>query len=137
MNLLRGFVKFFDKLEDFVRINLSHYPILYSLVGAIGIVLVWKGVWEMAEKVPGLFGFPSFALGAIILLVTGLLVSFFIGDNIILSGFRREKKLVEKTEKEIIQAEKESANLIAAEIRHMHQDIEQIKKEVAQHESRP
>jgi hypothetical protein len=40
-------------------------------------------------------------LSAVILLLTGLFVSFFIGDRIILSGLTHEKKLEEKTENEV------------------------------------
>lgn len=127
---MRKIIRFFDKVEDYIRIKLSHYPILYSLIGAIGIILVWKGVWEMAEAIPGLFGFPSFVLGAVILLATGLLVSFFIGDNIIISGFKREKKLVERTEKEMLEATQTQTDILTAEIRHIHNDLEEIRKEV-------
>lgn len=98
----RGLVKFFDKLEDVLRARLSHRPILYALIGGVGIVLFWKGVWEMAEYFPGLFGWPSAALGLLLILPTGLFVSFFIGDNIILSGYRNQKKLVERTEEEVM-----------------------------------
>ena len=99
--MIKRIVNFFDKLEDRVRISLSHYPITYAIVGGIGIVLFWKGVWETAELFPVLFGPMSVIIGLIILLLTGLLVSFFVGDSIILSGFNREKKLVEKTESEV------------------------------------
>lgn len=92
---------FFDRLEDKIRISLSHRPILYALIGGTGIVLFWKGVWETAAFFPFLHGPGSILLGVFVLLITGLLVSVFIGDSIILSGFRREKKLVEKTEKEV------------------------------------
>ena len=84
-----------------MRTKLSHWPILYSIIGAIGIVLVWKGIWEAAEAYPFLFGLPSAIIGAVLLLMTGLMVSFFIGDTIILSGVNHEKKLAEKTESEI------------------------------------
>lgn len=93
--------RYFDKLEDRIRFRLSRYPVLYALIGAIGIVLVWKGVWEMAEAFSSLDGFMSFLLGTIILLMSGLLVSFFIGDSILMSGFRKEKKLIERAESEI------------------------------------
>lgn len=99
--MIQDIVKFFDKLEDKVRIRLSHWPILYAMIGAIGIILLWKGIWEVAGGFPFLFGLPSAVLGTVILLMTGLLVSFFIGDTIILSGMKREKKLVEKTEEEV------------------------------------
>jgi hypothetical protein len=99
--MLNHITTFFDKLEDRIRIALSHYPITYSIIGGIGIVLFWKGVWETAGIFPVLFGPLSALVGIIVLLLTGLMVSFFVGDSIILSGFNREKKLVEKTETEV------------------------------------
>ena len=99
--MLNHITTFFDKLEDRIRIALSHYPITYSIIGGIGIVLFWKGVWETAGIFPVLFGPLSALVGIVVLLLTGLMVSFFVGDSIILSGFNREKKLVEKTETEV------------------------------------
>ncbi len=128
--MLKKLINFFDKLEDKVRSRLSHYPILYALVGAVGIVLVWKGVWESAEHFPILYGPASILLGTAILLVTGLMVSFFIGDTIIISGFKKEKKLVEKTEKELLEATRNQTDILTAEIRHMHRDLEEIKKDI-------
>ena len=43
----------------------------------------------------------SLILSVAILLVTGLFVSFFVTDNVILTGMKHERKLVEKTEKEL------------------------------------
>ena len=99
--MLKKVVRFFDKLEDRVRAALSHQPIIYAFVGGVGIVLFWKGVFETADFFPWLYGPASLLIGTLILLVSGLLVSFFIGDNIIISGFKHEKKLAEKTEAEI------------------------------------
>lgn len=126
--MVRKILTFFDKLEDFVRINLSHSPIVYSLVGAVGIILLWKGVWEVAELIPGLHGMGSIVMGVIILLVSGLLVSFFIGDSIILSGFKREKKLAERSEKEILQAEKAQTQEILAKLNHLEEDLHTLVK---------
>lgn len=126
--MIRKIIRFFDKLEDRTRIYLSHHPILYSCIGAVGIVLVWKGVWETAEYFPILFGPGSILLGLLILLITGLLVSFFIGDNIILSGFKKEKKLAEKTEAEVV-AEANVMREIVSELHAIEDDIEDIKEE--------
>ena len=41
------------------------------------------------------------------MLATGLFVSFFVGDRIVLSGLRKEKKLIEKTEEELREEESE------------------------------
>ncbi|MBI2005123.1 hypothetical protein HYS79_03155 [Patescibacteria group bacterium] len=125
--MFKKIVRFFDKFEDVVRGKLSHYPILYALVGAVGIVLVWKGVWETAEFYPVLWGPTSIILGILILLATGLMVSFFIGDTIILSGIKRDKKIAEKSEKEIIEAGKSTAEQILAKIDHMEEDMHELK----------
>ena len=49
--LTRKIVRFFDKLEDKIRGRLSHHPIFYALVGGIGVVLFWRGVWHTADDV--------------------------------------------------------------------------------------
>jgi len=93
-------VHFFDKLEDHIRARLSRRPILYGLVGGVAIVLFWRGVWMLADEI-GLSSLSSIIISVVIMLATGLFVSFFVGDRIVLSGLRREKKLIEKTEEEI------------------------------------
>ena len=127
--MVKKIFTFFDKLEDHVRINLSHTPIIYALVGAVGIILLWKGVWEVAEVIPGLFGIGSIVMGVIILLASGLLVSFFIGDSIIISGFKKEKKLVEKSELDILKAEHDAAKQIIEKIDHLEKDIHELKSD--------
>ena len=127
--MVKKIFNFFDKLEDHVRINLSHAPIIYALVGAVGIILLWKGVWEVAEVIPGLFGFGSIVMGVIILLVSGLLVSFFIGDSIIISGFKKEKKLVERSDIDILKAEHDAAKQIIEKIDHLEKDIHELKSD--------
>jgi hypothetical protein len=127
--MLKRINNFFDKLEDQIRIALSHHPILYSFIGAVGIILLWKGVWETAELFPILFGPVSVIVGTIILLVTGLLVSFFIGDRIILSGLTREKKLVEKTESEV-RSEQQTERHIEAELKTIEGDLKKLEEKI-------
>ena len=126
--MYRKVINFFDKLEDRVRILLSRKPIIYALIGAAGIILLWKGVWETAELSPLLFGPGSILVGLAILLMTGLLVSFFVGDTILISGWRQEKKLVEKTESEV-KSEKEMLSEIAADISDMKKEIENLERD--------
>ncbi len=95
-------LKFFDKLEDKVRGFLSHKPLLYALIGGASHVLFWRGVWHLADDY-GLGSLESLLIGAGALMVTGLIVASFIGDQIIISGIRHEKKVTEKTETEVVQ----------------------------------
>lgn len=105
--------RFFDKFEDRVRARLSRTPIFYAIVGGTAIVLFWRGVWEFATELQALGGawavafspLGSIVISVAVLLATGLFVSFFIGERIILSGLKREKKIEEKTEAEVRQEE--------------------------------
>src|SRR3989338_9342951 len=106
MDMWRRIVKFFDRLEDKIRSRLSHQPIIYALIGGVGAVLFWRGVWHTTDYFflgsdPWWDGPVSLFLSTIILLIVGLFVSEFIGDSLILSGLKKDKKLVEKTEMEV------------------------------------
>ena len=93
-------VHFFDKLEDKTRAKLSRAPLLYAFVGGVGIILFWRGVWHISDDA-NLGSIASTILGAIILLLTGVFVSAFVGNRLIISGLSGEKKLAEKAEEEI------------------------------------
>jgi hypothetical protein len=110
----RPVVRFFDRLEDRVRGKLSHFPILYAFIGSIGVVLCWRGVWGIADLIPVLNNpYVSLLASLLVMLPTGLFVSFFIGDTILLSGLRREKKLVEKNDAELAREGREIADIAA------------------------
>lgn len=128
---MKKLIRFFDKLEDGVRARLSHHPILYTFIGGIGIVLFWKGVWETAETFPSLHGISSVILSLIFLLPTGLFVSFFIGDNIILSGYKREKKVTERTEAEV-RAERDVMAEMAIQLSRIEGELASIKNSLAE-----
>jgi len=126
-------MKFFDKLEDRVRGKLSHYPILYALVGGVGIVLFWRGVWHVADDM-SLGSWASLIISLILLLMTGLFVSFFIGHYIIFSGLKQEKKIEEKEEEEIKmeldlqRAQMDTLIEIKKRIENIEKEIREIKK---------
>ncbi|MFA6094604.1 MAG: hypothetical protein WC757_01825 [Candidatus Paceibacterota bacterium] len=99
---------FFDKLEDHIRQYLSRHPLQYTFIGTFSIIVLWSGVdWTLSEM--GFLNGPILILiGVVITLATGVLGPFFVGDVIILSGLRKEKKVTEKTEQEV---EEESVSL--------------------------
>lgn len=147
---MRRIIKFFDKLEDRVRGRLSHWPIVYALVGGAGIVLFWRGVWHTADAVAFILQSPatdsmglwrplttsqildgpiSVLIGVVMLLMTGLFVSTFIGNEIIISGLRGEKKLAEKTEVEV-KTETGAIGEIRSEIKKISERLEAIEKKL-------
>jgi len=127
--LIKKVVKFFDKLEDKVRGKLSHYPIIYAFVGGIGIIIFWRGVWHFADDI-NISSIISIIIGSIILLMTGVFVSAFIGNRLIISGLIGEKKLSEKEELEIETEETQIKNLqntltrLEKKLDHIDKDIE-------------
>lgn len=83
-------------------------------------MLFWRGVWHTADYLMLRYAYAnpnasttdlsemiwwdgplSLFVGGGILLVTGAFVSSFIGNEIIISGLKGEKKLSEKAEKQI------------------------------------
>ena len=129
-SVLKQIYNYFDKLEDRVRARLSRSPILYTFIAGFGIVLFWRGVWHTGDILEAqggiwaiLFSGPgSIVVSVLVLLVTGLFVSFFVGDAIIMSGLKKEKKSTEHTEEEV---KKESEK-----INHMEAVLDKLEKEV-------
>ena len=120
-------IRFFDKLEDKVRAALSRRPIIYTLIGGVAIVLFWRGVWLIADELPFMTGFVSLIISVAVLLLSGLFVSFFIGEEIIISGLKKERKLFEKTESEI-KAEADILNQIKIKIEKIEEDLQEFKQ---------
>lgn len=109
-----------DKVEDKVRGHLSHFPIIYAFLGGAGIIIFWRGIWHTmdfamqsifasrdlgsAENISSMVwwdGPLSILIGSTILLLCGLFVTSFIGNEIIISGLKGEKKITEKTEEDV------------------------------------
>ena len=123
-------IKFFDRLEDSVRFTLSRHPLVYTFIGGVAIVLFWRGVWITADMFPWLTGPVSLLISTVVLLMIGLFVSFFIGEQEILRGLRKEKKLIEKTRKEV-DAEEVTLQEIHKEVEALVLKLEEIAKKMS------
>lgn len=118
--MLNAILSFFDRLEDVVRGFLSRRPIIYAVIAGTGVTLFWRGVWYIADYISQATfsllsgntlgiettivwwdGPLSMIIGTLLLLISGAFVSTFIGNELILSGIKGEKKLFEKTEVEL------------------------------------
>jgi len=126
MKLIKEIIKFLDHIEIKIRHQLSHWPVVYAFIGSIGVILIWRGVWMVADDF-GMSGLFSMLLGVFISISTGLFVSFFVGDKIIISGIKQEKRIDEKTEEEI---KKEEISLveIKKDLKEIKEDIENIEE---------
>ena len=148
--IIKLLIRYFDGVEDRLRSRLSHRSILYAVIGGTLTILFWRAVWHTADKimmgesfldmirelkivfeVGGLWGAVFYepvtlVWTLILLLLTGLFVSIMIGDKIILSGIKHEKKVDEKTEEEIRKEETEIESVIG-KINLISKDIEEIK----------
>ncbi len=133
--MTKRILNFFDKLEDKTRGKLSHFPIIYAFIGGIGVVLFWRGVWHttdfltmwlLGEADFSIFSIAdgplSFLIGTVILLMTGVYVSAFIGNRLIITGLSGDKKLAEKTEEEILTEE--------GEIRKIHKTLDRVEDQI-------
>jgi hypothetical protein len=132
-----------DKLEDKVRGKLSHYPIIYAFVGGAGIIIFWRGIWHSIDFLVQFYnrgyliaelnnyfwwdGPLSVLIGGTLLLMVGLFVSSFIGNEIIISGLKGEKKMVEKAEQEI-EEEIIIDTAIESELHEISRRLEKIQK---------
>ncbi len=98
---MKEIIKFFDVLEDKIRGRLSRHPLVYGLVSGIGIVMFYRGLWIVLDGYPVMTGWVTLILAMCIMLLSGVFVSQFVNNSIILSGVKKEKKLVERVEGEI------------------------------------
>ena len=130
--------RFFDRLEDKVRSKLSHKSIIYAFLGGICTVIFWRGVWHTSDILMEKGGFLAWMFyepitvvwTSGVLLLTGLFVSIFIGERIIISGLKKEKKVTDKTEDEV-QEEEVKIDRLEKKLDLMMKEITVIKDELA------
>ena len=114
--------------------HLSRFPILYTFVGGIAIVLFWRGVWHTADILQDQGGWLGWIfyepinliIVVLILLATGLFVSYFIGDTILISGMKGEKKTTDKTVSEVKEEEQQIVELRTT-VKDMKKEVDEIK----------
>lgn len=136
---MKRITRFFDRLEDRVRARLSHRSIIYGFVGGIATVVFWRGVWHTCDilmEKGGVWGWlfyePNTIIwSSIILLMTGLFVATFIGERIIISGLKQEKKATDKTEEEV-KKEDSRIEILSNKLEELSKNIEEIKNNVSE-----
>lgn len=130
--MLKKIILFFSKLDNKVRSRLSTRPVLYAGIAAIGIVLLWRGIWLIADDV-GVNGWVSMIVGSAALLVTGVFVSAFIGNRTLLAGLQDQKRLSlqEKKCMELdLQHEYDAINNINESLEDIKEDIDEMRQKL-------
>lgn len=121
-----------------MRGGLSLYPIIYAFIGGVCVVLFWRGVWHTADllMIQGgvwgeIFYEPTTVVWTtVVMLLTGLFVSFFIGERIVISGLKHDKKVFEKTALEVAEEEGEIAGAIV-HIKVIEQELAELTAKIA------
>jgi len=139
MKIYNSIFYLFDKMEDHIRARLSRHPFIYTFIGGVAIVLFWRGIWHMADyleksgPIGGIIFSPlgCVILAVVILLSTGLFVSVFIGDSIIMSGIKHDKKIIEKTLANE-EAEMEDLEKVLSAITDMKRELEVLEHKAKQ-----
>jgi hypothetical protein len=135
-----------DKAEDKVRARLSHFPIVYAFLGGAGIIMFWRGIWHTMDYLMQMLfvsrdsasadsisqivwwdGPLSILIRTTVLLLSGLFVTSFIGNEIIISGLKGEKKLTEKTEEDV-RMDLEESSKMKREMRNIDDRLSKIEK---------
>jgi hypothetical protein len=98
---MKQILKAFDLFEDRVRARLSRHPLVYGVVSGIGIVMFYRGLWMVLDNYAFFTGPTTLLIATVILFSSGVFVSQFVSNHIILSGIKREKKMVEKVGEQI------------------------------------
>lgn len=131
--MIKSIIHFFDKLEDRTRQHLSKYPLIYALIAAVSVIMLWRAIWESIDMLYNTnnsflnwFFYPpiQILISIGILLITGLMVSNFIGYRTILSGLKKEKKLEELTEK-MVEEEEITLKQVMKELKDIKKDLEE------------
>ena len=129
---------------------LSHRPRLYAFIVGVGVVLFWRGVWHTIDHIHSYINYSeisstldalhspwwdgplSLFVGTFILYFTGAFISSFIGNELILSGLRGEKRLNERTEEEV-KNEVRAISDIKDSVKEINRTLEQLEKKVLEH----
>ena len=111
------------KVFNRFHIFLSHHSFLYATIVGIGIVLFWRGVWHSADTLHLYINHYS---------TTRAFVSSFIGNELILSGLRIEKKIHKQTESDI-QTEVSTITDIKHTISAISHKLEELEVQVKDH----
>lgn len=117
--MLRNLFDIIEKFELRIRRLLKKYPLAYTVLGAIFLILFWKGVEDTASMYPVLSGPLLIIVTVPILILLGLFLPFFIADRSALTKIEEEEKIVareERIEERILEKISDKLNEVDQEV---------------------
>lgn len=96
----------FLRIEERARTYFERVPFLHAFLGGVGVVLFWRGVWEIADRIH-IDPIVSIVVGSLLLGAIGLFLHTFVGNAIIIKNVEKDKRMTTKAEHEIAAVEKD------------------------------
>ncbi len=64
--------KHHQSILDIKRLRL-HHKILFTIIGVVGVILIWRGVWEIVDGVAIINNpYLSFVVGLVLVVASGI-----------------------------------------------------------------
>jgi hypothetical protein len=96
----------FLRIEERARTYFERVPFLHAFLGGVGVVLFWRGVWEVADRIQ-IDPIVSIVVGSLLLGAIGLFLHTFVGNAIIIKNVEKDKRMTTRAEHEIAAVEKD------------------------------
>lgn len=96
----------FLRIEERARTYFERVPFLHAFLGGVGVVLFWRGVWEIADRIH-IDPVVSIVVGSLLLGAIGLFLHTFVGNAIIIKNVEKDKRMTTRAEHEIAVVEKD------------------------------
>jgi hypothetical protein len=96
----------FLRIEERARTYFERVPFLHAFLGGVGVVLFWRGVWEIADRIH-IDPIVSIVVGSLLLGAIGLFLHTFVGNAIIIKNVEKDKRMTTRAEHEIAVVEKD------------------------------
>ena len=107
---MQYFTNLFLNIETRARKAFERIPFIHAFLAGVGIILVWRGVWETADHI-SLMPLASVAIGVVLLVAIGLYLQTLVGNTIIIKEVAKDKAMTAKTEREVKEEEITMAHL--------------------------
>jgi hypothetical protein len=116
------------RIEERARRAFEEYPFIHAFLAGVGVILFWRGVWEIAD-INRISPTVSVILGVLILGGIGLFIQTFIGNTLIIKKIKHEVELEKENKKEVTVVERE---MIKEEItlNHLYNQIKELKEKI-------